>query len=508
MLVDVNQIQPEQTLHTELCIIGGGAAGITIAREFANSGRKVLLLEGGGSGFSDQSQNLYKGTLDGPDIDWYSEHYLYTSRLRYFGGSTNHWVGICRPLSPIDFQKRDWVPNSGWPIDHTDLLPFHERTASVLKIPRFKLTEDDASAQNDPAFLNESTQFAKIHYYLSPPVRFGQTYGKDLVESRNVRVCLNASVTQIETNPEVQSVNRLEVRKANGQRFWVSPKQVILAAGGVENARLLLLSNRQQPTGLGNHHDVVGRYFMEHIETRLGYICSGRQLPEYFQEQGLTWTLFSPRWQVLTANHWLGSSIQIEANKPILRGDWTEAYNQGNRFTFGSKEGLRRDHCPYNLGDVWDFWANDKELYQNKVMVRAEQSPNPDNRVELSDQKDALGLSRSRLVFRITEDDKQSIMQTVTHFARELGILGEGRFNLRPPDKVWQLSQGGNHHMGTTRMHHDPKQGVVNANCRVHGIDNLFIAGSSVFTTSGYANPTYTIVLLALRLSDHLKSLG
>jgi choline dehydrogenase-like flavoprotein len=138
----------------------------------------------------------------------------------------------------------------------------------------------------------------------------------------------------------------------------------------------------------------------------------------------------------------------------------------------------------------------------------AEQAPNPDSRVVLSRERDALDCPRVALCWRTSPLDKRTAHRAREIFGEELWRAGAGRLqsSLEGEGKPWPARlRGARHHMGTTRMHSDPRRGVVDANCRVHGIANLYVAGSSVFPTSGAANPTLTIVALALRLAGHVN---
>jgi choline dehydrogenase-like flavoprotein len=156
--------------------------------------------------------------------------------------------------------------------------------------------------------------------------------------------------------------------------------------------------------------------------------------------------------------------------------------------------------------------TNRRGLY---VVARAEQAPNPASRVMLSEERDAFGLPRIALDWQLLDVDKRSLKVTMEALDRELRRLSLGRVEpsawLDEPETPWVADPlvsnhpvGGYHHMGTTRMATSPRRGVVDADCRVHGLGNLYVAGSSVFPTGGWANPTLTILALALRLGDHL----
>jgi choline dehydrogenase-like flavoprotein len=252
---------PDGTIiETDIAIIGAGAAGITIARELIGKDIAVTLIESGGLDFEPETQALYEGESVGVP------YALDTSRLRYFGGSTNHWGGWCRPMQPIDFEERDWVPHSGWPIAYDDLVPFYIRANEVAQVGPFRFNDadwwsDDGKNQTLPLPGGEVTT---RWFEYSPPTRFGQVYRKAIDNAPNIKTYLHSNVLEIIPDETAKTVKRLTVGTLSGVRFEVRPKLVILATGGIENPRMLLLSNSVEKAGLGNTHDVVGRYFMEH----------------------------------------------------------------------------------------------------------------------------------------------------------------------------------------------------------------------------------------------------
>ena len=264
MLVDARTVPGDKTFEADLCIVGAGAAGITIAREFADQGFSVILLESGGFEFEQETQALYRGETTGPFMPG-GGTYLSRVRSRYFGGSTNCWEGQCRPLDEIDFEERSWVPHSGWPFPKSHLAPFYERAASVCQITPFGYDVRNALSPSRPALTvgNDDTIETKL-FHLSPPTHFGEVYRKELVEAQNIQVFLYANAIDIVANANASAVDLLEVQCLTGNRLWVRAAFYVLATGAIENARLLLFSNKLQKAGLGNQNGLVGRYFLEH----------------------------------------------------------------------------------------------------------------------------------------------------------------------------------------------------------------------------------------------------
>ena len=264
VLTDSNQLPDGAVVETDLCVAGAGAAGISIALEFLGSGHSVTLLEAGGFDRDPSSQALYKGHSEPPLANLYLE----ASRLRYFGGTTNHWLGTCRPLDEIDFEARDWVPHSGWPISRAALDPYYRRALSVCRIE----TELDATA---PLVEDETSRIRTVSFHVKP-LRFGVEYRAALVESPDIDLHLHANVVEVALGDSGRGVDHLEVFSSAGQRFEVRAKHFVLALGGIENARLLLVSDNVQPRGVGNDHDQVGRFFMDHPVFPVASVCTHR----------------------------------------------------------------------------------------------------------------------------------------------------------------------------------------------------------------------------------------
>ncbi|MCA9998465.1 MAG: GMC family oxidoreductase, partial [Anaerolineales bacterium] len=263
MVIDARSMPNQEVVEADLCIIGGGAAGIAMAREFAQTAVRVVLLESGGFDFDTKTQSLYAGD-EGSGLRYFP---LDGSRLRYFGGTTNHWGGYCQPLGDADFEHRAWVPNSGWPLSKDELWPYYEKAQVLLDVdPNAWETEFWLNQDRYPAWTFEDQRLITRVAQISPEItrRFGSHYRDSVTASENVQLYLHANVTQIEADEGITAVNQLHVTTLSGNQFTARAKQFVLAAGGVENARLLLLSNQQQTDGLGNQNDLVGRHFMDH----------------------------------------------------------------------------------------------------------------------------------------------------------------------------------------------------------------------------------------------------
>ena len=508
MHTDARHMENGSLLEGDICIVGSGAAGISMALEWMHSPYKVILLEGGGFEYEEDVQDLYKGSTTG------QRYYpLSSARLHYFGGTTGHWAGFCSTLDPIDFEKRDWVPLSGWPIQKKELEPFYIRAHEKLELGPYEYEAAYWQAR-DPALrslpLDASVIWNKI-WQFSPPTRFGTKYRDAILRAGNIHLYTYANVVDISATENAGSVTEITTRNFAGKTLKVRAKYFVLCCCAIQNARLLLASNKQAPRGLGNDHDLVGRHFMEHVEIRSGELWLTRPDPMklYMMDFGVT-----------KARAELAVAAEKQREFTILNGTVSlmplnVAKKIKPAIASWSAEDPRKSLDQY-FGSISKAFKETPgapgEMNQSfQLFTRIEQAPNPASRVTLENEKDALGMPRASLHWELTPLEKRSIRKIYELLAQQLGSAGAGRVKLLDylvdeKDEHWpDFTGGGWHHMGTTRMHEDPRLGVVDADCRVHGISNLYVAGSSCFTTAGAVNPTLSIVALTLRLSDHLK---
>jgi choline dehydrogenase-like flavoprotein len=518
VLIDARSVPKDKILEADVCIVGGGAAGITLAREFIGQSFQVCLLESGGLELDQETQALYGGESVG--VPYFP---LQVPRLRFFGGTTNHWAGFCRPLDEIDFQTRDWIPYSGWPFDKSHLDPFYERAQPICQLG--PCSYDIASWEDPPKHPRlpfASDKVITTVFQHSPPTRFGKVYRQEVTKADNVKVYLNANVVNIETTRPAHRVTRLRVACLEGSSFWVTARIFIIAAGGIENARLLLLSDNVQSSGLGNQNDLVGRFFMDHL-----VLFEGQLLPA---NPHIDFDLYLrhdhplhrvPITPALTLSRETLRQERLLNFSAFLRPTWRKGVETLSGLISGLREKKWDDFTKHLSKVIPEIdgvaVAALGRLFKGRYPVElltleneTEQAPNPTSRITLDTKRDRLGKNRVRLDWRLSAIDKRTIWRAHEIIGQELGRAGIGRLRVtldHEEGTVTPSLAGGFHHMGTTRMHTNPKLGVVNENCRVHEISNLFIAGSSVFPTSGHATPTITIVALALRLADHVKEI-
>jgi len=547
MLVDARTLPRGEIIETEVCIVGAGPAGITLAREFALADFRVCLLESGGLEFNKDTQSLCEGESVGENFGK-----LDTQRCRQFGGTSNWWeikipnnpIGVRYvPLDKIDFEKRDWLPYSGWPFDKSHLDPFYERAQAVCKIGPFAYDAEAWSDAQAPQLPLTGGRVTTSMFQFGPRTAFTHECFNEINQASNITAYLNANVLEIETNETAKTVTRVRVACLEGNEFWVGAKVFILATGAMENAQLLLLSNKNQETGLGNQNDLVGRFFMDHpfvdggmlipsdrrifntaalYDLRLvnNVAVMGKLTPteEVMRREKLLniSALLFPRpkpYQSLAARS-LETLRDTFRNQEVPKDFFKHVSNviSGLDYVlpaFYRRLAKKQNFFP-NLGSGgWSYLqANERRFVTFEVLYFTEQAPNPNNRVMLSAQRDRLGRRKVQLHYRCWGDmEISSIRRAQEIITEEIARAGLGQLQTKRDGELPQMQgPGAHHHMGTTRMHTDSNQGVVNENCQVHGISNLFIAGSSVFPTGGFANPTLTIIALAIKLADHVKT--
>ncbi|QDP19526.1 FAD-dependent oxidoreductase [Sphingomonas xanthus] len=521
MRIDCAGDAPE-ALTADVAIIGSGAAGQAAARRLLKHGCRVVIIESGGIDHEAEAADLNAGEIVGQPY-----HPLDHSRLRFFGGTTAVWGGRCAELDPIDFERRSWVPHSGWPIAPDDIAGEAEEARQMFGVERA------APPQQDSILNRFSPEELAVRWWSFDPKfdRFTIDRASDLESDPRCTLLIHATVREIIPAPDLQSIERLDIVKPDGRVIDVRARHFLLAAGGIENPRILLASNSVATAGLGNGHDLVGRYFMEHPHARGGRII-GRfewQWLSAFAKRRVGGVEMSPA---------ITPSSALQRREGLLNSAITVAVRQpeGGSHPLLKRAYLHVKHRTAPTRRGRSLWKATKQLVRGytgaigplhpwamkrlnnldlALVVRAEQAPNPDSRVLLSDSRDASGMPRARLDWRLSAIDVDSVAGLVAAIGREAERLGLGTAEpatwLSAGSKQWVSDGlvsahpiGGFHHMGTTRMADDPKRGVTDSWGKVHGLANLHIAGSSLFPTGGWANPTLTIVALALRTADRI----
>lgn len=504
MFIDARAVERGQTLKTSICVIGGGIAGISVAQELAGTNHPVILIESGGLEFDPATHELTRDRMDGTILDsgaWGqvcpappTEFYLRAARRRFLGGTSNAWSGWCLPCDDQEFARRDWVPHSGWPIARGEVEPFHERAAELCQVQPFPSARAARSGTRPPWLPDACRNLTAPLVHVGPPSRFGEAYREALGQSANVQVVTHGNVVRLETDAQGRHVLGAQVRTLQGHDFAVAARVFVLAAGAVENARLLLLSNQARPQGLGNGSGQVGRYYMDHARQacRLLVLNPPGQNSDYYTgadaARGTTRALLS-----------LTDAAQRQHRLPGLVCSFEDKLTD-QRLGQGDRCLAAALRACGSLATPTPEW--------HSLFVYPEPIPNSDSRVFLDDRVDPLGCRRARVDWQLHEADSPCTRRGLELIGAELARASLGRLRLLiTDDQPFPEGKAGHHHAGTTRMSRDPSDGVVNPQCRLHEVDNLYVAGCSVFPTLRCPYPTLTMVALALRLARHLQEI-
>lgn len=554
---DLRDLPDGSQLNADVCIVGTGPAGLTIALQFIGTSTQVCVLESGG--FSAEAETESLGGFENVGLRRAPNEIV---RCRGFGGTSALWTGRCGVFDEIDYQERSWVPNSGWPIRAADLEPYLDQAGAILGLgpavysdriwellgygsdspPRWdpgqllpvvwQYSKRSGASAEAPAAAAAGTNVG-VHRPMGTVngAHVGQEHGSAFAAADNVRVLLHANATSVGTDDAGARVRSVEVRSLEGKRARVHAGTVVLCCGGIDNARLLLASNSADPRGVGNAHDVVGRFLMDHpyvplatyhgagskrLRRRLGHRWLDWRGKRHVYQLGLRMSPLEQRRRGL-----LNAAVHA-----LEFGSGLPAISAAGRVARALKSGRLSD---VNPAHVWQavghpgaliMGMRDRYLLHRPMLSPVdrvelgcivEQVPDPESRVTLSASRDALGMNRARINWRASDLEFGTVREMASILMGEIGRLGyeapELTGWLKKDDAASYRStiRDYSHPMGTTRMSADPKKGVVDADCRVHGVEGLYVAGSSVFSTSGYMNPTLMIVTLSLRLAAHLK---
>ncbi|MDF1585692.1 GMC family oxidoreductase [Marinimicrococcus flavescens] len=533
-LLDASSLAHGAVIDTDVAIIGAGAAGITLARALAAAGCEVVLAEAGGLEPDPATQALHDLESVG-----YPPRPDYMARARYYGGTCNLWAGRSMRLLPVDFAARPWIPWSGWPVAPEEIAAFEPEAASILGLPpggfRGSAALEAGMSAAERALLEGGELAPTLSLWAPRPRRFGAAFRRELARSPRVRLLLGANATGIALDATGRRAVAVRLACLDGRRLELRARRIVLACGGLENARLLLASREQDPAGIGNAHGHVGRFFMDHPRTVHGkvHLEAGARLrllrgvpvrggkiqlglapsPALQEREGLLhhYVTFESE-QSGYAQQQYDTAVQIA--KVVLRRG-----HAGSRLALG--EALHRRTGTQGLmyllspKEIMPHWAWRALWHARRLVPRkagpqryvavyfCEQPPDPESRVYLSGEHDALGVPRLVLDWRLAPAVTGSVLRLERILDGVLRRQGLGRVE---PGQGMPHYTDASHHMGTTRMSADPRLGVVDTDCRVHGLGNLYMAGSSVFPCAGHANPTLTIVALALRLARHLAT--
>lgn len=549
MIAPSDSVTAASELRAAVCIVGAGAAGLTLACELEAAGiDDVLLLEAGGPGWRGRvSQDPYQGTADAPHPP------PGNFRRRAFGGSTTLWGGRCVPYDPIDFEARDYVPGSGWPIAYEEVARHYPKAMAYCDAGDCDFEVARALVPDAPPLLpgwpactpdSDAAVCERIERY-SLPTDFGRRYGHRLERSQRVRIVSHAQVLRLIRADGGGRIEALEFAARDGRRQRVRAERFVLAMGGIETVRLLLASDPGGP-GLGNHSDCLGRYYACHIENVLG-VLRPRSPGTVFDFERTRDGIYGRRKLQIGAStqrreRLLNIAFRLhypDVSDPAHGSAVLSAVYLAKRglvpeyrriLMHGAAQGSTawRPHMRnvlHGLPALAGFsarWMRERVLARRKlpyVLVanadgsfplefNAEQTPLADSRITLTQERDAFGMPRVHVHWQFCERDVDSVCRAYALLAEELARNGGCRLDIdlaTLPDRVRQSQPVGGHHIGGARMAARPEDGVVDTDCAVFGLPNLYLAGSAVFPTSSHANPTLTITAMAIRMAQHFK---
>jgi choline dehydrogenase-like flavoprotein len=546
MICAAHKILDSVDLVADVCIVGGGPAGITVALTLAEHGLHVLLLESGGFRSDSISQALCIGDVSNPALHAAADMY----RRRQLGGSTSIWGGRCTPLDPVDFMPRPWLDLlSGWPISYDTLVPFWRRAHDWAELGDFDYAATTAVPGGMRPMFDGFTASAistdRIERF-SRPTNFGVAYRDRLARSQHVRVLLYATCTQIVLTGGTKAVRHLVVTTRLGTRLRARARNYVIATGGLEVPRLLLASRSEAPAGVGNASGLVGRTYMCHLAGTSGHFrAAGVRAPWHSYERTAdgvycrrrisvepraqqTWRIGNViarlhHTSIANPAHVTGALSALYLARWLLPAEYRTrlAQRSGAVHLWPHLRNVVAD--PLTTIDFAIHSLRRRLLAARKypsitvvprcgdftLDIHAEQLPNPDSRITLGCDTDRFGVPQIRIDWRYRSEDIRTVRVAMALIAEAVAANGHGTLSF-DPDAVEAdiLRDGayGGHHLGTARMSESPATGVVDAQCRVHDVDNLYIASGAVFPTSGQANPTLTIIALAVRLAEHLAA--
>jgi choline dehydrogenase-like flavoprotein len=513
------------TFNFDICIVGGGASGIVIANELAETGLKVALVESGGEQYHQATQDLYKAN----NIDFPFPDTSYT-RLRFLGGSSNHWQNNTSPLSPLDFEKREGIENSGWPIQYKELVPYYSKAEPYCGVDSDGYSLDKWLGTTGMKDITMGSSKIETRIAKAPfsPTRFFEQHGSNLVASENVEIITFSNIVDIEFDENSKRIERVIFNTLKRNEFVIAADKFIMCLGGIENARMLLHFNQKYNNKLGNQSDAVGRYLMEHPTPRAAHLMAEKTpaldlYMGYREEKKSISGFLSLSDEIARENNTINIRMPF-----IPQSNYTLSDGISSSHIFG--QALSNYELPADASThAWNILSDidmvieaiarkqfDTKIFEHasgiggyEIPMMMEQTPDKNNRITLSSKKDKLGLAKINVEYRVTDIDKQRLWRSLDICAKEIAILDFGRLKTLKERslRLWRDQLGFSaHHMGTTRMADNPNTGVVDKNLQVFGTKNFYISGSSVFPTGGSVPPTLTIVALSIRLADHIKS--
>ena len=524
-LIDLITIPAGEAFNADVVIVGAGVAGLVLADALRGSGMSVDVLEAGGASLEPESQALYEAEMVG------AKHLGTTEgRFRVYGGSSIRWGGQLLPLRRTDYNLRPHIVYSGWPIGFSDLEPYIQSCEELLGVnhapydsellqklpkPRPNLTEPDLQLR--------FSKWAPFRYR-----NLTRTLGRRCLAEPNFRIFIHACVSAIELHVDGHHVEYVRAVTPNGSCYSFRGKQVVISAGSIETSRLLLASRSIHNCGICNKTDQLGRWFHDHISVKAATLMPVDR--RNFLRRFAPWFIGETRHtlKIETSDAWqekhsclnvMGHLVfQSPENSAFA---WIRQQLLAQQSNLGSKEKLaapRVEQLPEETLDIlhllWKRVVRQRRWCPSnaeiKLCIDTEQQPNPDSRIRLSENLDALGMPKAVVQWQWGEPERNAFHAYKNLFNRQWSRWDLGEIDWNESFEAgsgWEKSASDIYHlMGGTRMSVGPHDGIVDTELRVHGIDNLSLASLSVFPTGGSSNPTFTLMMLTLRLAERLLS--
>lgn len=525
MIRGLDECADNATISADICIVGAGVAGLTIAREFLGSNVSILILESGGKKDESRIQRLYES-----DVVGLPHEGVHNGRFRVYGGSSTRWGAQLMTFEQNDLDARAHVSGEAWPVNLHEIQQYYRRAEDVLSMNALSYEEDLWSDLGvDPLGFDRQ----KLKYRFSKWAGFNnrnlaKSIGVDCASARNVTTLLHANLLEIVPSENGAAVECLKVGSLSGRKATISATRYVICCGAIETARVLLASDKMIPSGVGNDNDLVGRYFQDHISVRAATLD-----PSDRARFTATFDPFMRGNTMHSCKVVMTEEMQKEKRCLNVMGHVVYGFTEESGL-YELRKILRavqskRNPIPSPLG-AWRILRYSSDIFRMvfgqflarrrlsprfakcHLDIECEQLPSRDSRVMLSREKDELGMPKTMLDWRITDLEKHTVREYLHIFRSEWDRLGLGKAKWEASifddgDEWLGVCRDTYHHAGTARMGLSPADGVVDRDLKVFGFSNLYIGSTSVFPTSSCANPTLTMMALCVRLSDHLKGL-